>query len=438
MRKASWRWLLLLGILSPSVGWANAFDQFGFEPRDLAMGGTQTVTGDGHVAAYFNPAMLAMQKEVSVGVGLMYAKPVMDVHTLALNDAPNLHLAGAPPDFDGLTLGVLFPLGGKIGNRVALGLGLYIPTNNILRAEAIDPKLPSWYDYQSSPDRIVVALSAGVRILDWLYVGGGAQVLGAFLGGFQFRVNIFNQEFETRSLKNDLALHAAALAGLALDFQKIGLRFGFSYRSPIYLDYDMPTEFDIADVGLIHISMKGVVHYSPHTFSLGVRWAIGPVIAAAEVRYAMWSRAPDPSVQVGMTIDSNVLTALGADKHFDSASPNEPPGFSDTIEPHIGLEYWIIPRFAVRAGYSFRPTPVPLQDGDTNILDGNTHAFSFGVGFSFDDPLEVFAKPVHIDLAYQLLLVPERTANKASGSDVPSYAYSGKVNNLCAAVRYVF
>jgi long-subunit fatty acid transport protein len=139
-----------------------------------------------------------------------------------------------------------------------------------------------------------------------------------------------------------------------------------------------------------------------------------------------------------MTVSSDVLSALGADQRFDARSPNTPPGFVNTLEPHVGLEWYVVPRLAIRLGYSFRPTPVPLQNGDTNILDGDTHSFSAGLGFSFDDPLEIFTKPVHIDLAYQLLLIPDRRADKGSDSALPPYVYSGHVNNVTAAVRYVF
>lgn len=421
----------------PQAAHAHVFEQLGYEPRGVAMGGAQTAAGDGHVASFFNPSMLALSREASVGLGIVWLKPVMDVHAQALSDASRLKLL-EDPDTSGITLGFLFPMGGKVGNRLALGVGLFAPVNNLIRTEAITPGIPSWYFYHSKPSRIIVAASLGIRILDWLYVGAGAQMLGAFVGGFQMRVNLFNQEFEQRGLKNDLETAVAPLAGLTLDFQQIGLRAAFSYRAPLFLRYDMPTTFDIADVGVINLRMQGTVHYTPHTMSLGLRYQYGSLVASAELRYALWSNAPDPSVQISMGVDSEVLAALGANERFDATSTEVPPEFSDTLEPHLGVEWQIVPMFAARMGYAFKPTPVPLQNGDTNILDGDTHAFAAGLGFSFSDPLEVFSKPVHIDLAYQFLYVPERRANKSSNSDVPSYVYSGYAHNVTAAVRYVF
>jgi len=436
------RFLVLAVALSPAVAQANVFEQFGFEPRGVAMGGTQTATGDNHVASYFNPSMLPLGKEFSFGLGVSWAQPVTDVHAQAKADDDYFvrNRPPAPPSFAGLTLGVVFPFGGKLQNHLALGLALYAPTTTVIRSQSYSPEVPSWYFYNSKPDRLALAVGLGLRVpyLDWLYLGGGVQVLGAFLGGFDFRVNLFNQEFEQRALDNSLALKAAPIAGLTLDFAEVGLRVGFSYRGELDLHYDMPTTFDIADVGTLDLVMSGHVHYTPHILSLGLRWAIGPVVTSAELRYALWSQAPDPAVHVGMPLDSEIATALGLEGRFDAMSPEEPPGFSDTLEPHVGVEWYVVPRFALRLGYFFRPTPVPKQGGDTNILDGDTHSFAAGLGFNFDDPLEVFTKPVHVDLAYQFMWIPDRRADKGSTSTVPSYVYGGYAHNVTAAVRYAF
>lgn len=434
------RILMLVLALSPATGRANVFEQFGFEPRGVAMGGAQTASGDGHVASYFNPSMLPLGKEFSFGLGMSWAQPVADVHAQAINDQADFKASPAPPTFGGITLGVVFPFGGKLDNHLALGVALYAPTSTVIRSQAYSPEIPSWYFYGSKPDRLALSVGLGLRIpyLDWLYIGGGVNVLGAFLGGFDFKVNLFNKEFEKRQLDNSLALKAAPSAGLTLDFANIGLRIAFSYRGELDLHYDMPTTFEIADVGTLDLQMRGHVHYTPHIMSLGLRWAIGPVTTSAELRYALWSRAPDPGVQVSMTMDSEIATALGVEGRFDAMSQEVSPGFSDTLEPHVGIEWYIVPRFAARLGYFFRPTPVPKQNGDTNILDGDTHSFSAGLGFNFNDPLEVFAKPVHIDLAYQFMWIPERRADKNAASAVPSYVYSAYVHNVTAAVTYAF
>ena len=73
----------------------------------------------------------------------------------------------------------------------------------------------------------------------------------------------------------------------------------------------------------------------------------------------------------------------------------------------------------------------PCTDGDTLGVTG-------GIGFSFSDPLEVFAEPIIIDLAVKGLWLLPREARKQETDDVPSYQYSMRVLGTTAAVRYNF
>lgn len=439
MQKAISALFASLALVLPAAAGAGVFDSFGYDPRGIGMGGAQVASADDYAASYFNPALLVLQDKVSFGYGFNWTQPRMSVRAVDPARAGELRSPETPSSFNGWSLGVLFPLGGKVSNRLALGVGLYLPSSNVLRTEAIDPRLPSWYFYQAGPERIIVAASAGARITDWLSIGAGAQILGALIGGFDFDLNLFSKQFEGRALRADLETRVAPLAGLALDFKPIGLRFGLNYRGAIASDYRLPTVFDLTDVGVIELVMEGVSHYSPDTFSAGVQYRIGAFVGTAELRYARWSKAPDPSTKVTLNVDGQALESLGIEDQFDIEGSSGAPGFLDTLSTHAGGEYWIVERrFAVRAGYSFRPTPVPQQTGDSNILDGNTHCVSLGLAFSFDDPLEIFGNPIHIEAAGQRLTIGEREAKKDQDAGVPSYKYSGAVNAVSVAVRYVF
>ena len=74
----------------------------------------------------------------------------------------------------------------------------------------------------------------------------------------------------------------------------------------------------------------------------------------------------------------------------------------------------------------------------SNILDGNTIGIAAGVGFNFDDPLEVFQSPVNIDFATQAQFLLPREAIKEATDPVPSYSYSAKMVGLTIVVRYDF
>ena len=49
---------------------------------------------------------------------------------------------------------------------------------------------------------------------------------------------------------------------------------------------------------------------------------------------------------------------------------------------------------------------MPRQDtAGTNLLDNSTVGATLGVGFNFDDPLEVFGSPLQVLAFYLILLV---------------------------------
>ncbi len=416
---------------------ANYFEIFGGDPRGVGMGGAQVSSANDYTATFFNPALLGLQKQFSFGMGYSWEQPSMDVRPVNQGNSASFQPA-KPLDFGGATLGVVFPLGGKVENRLALGVNLFMPAIGMIRTEGVDTNVPAWYQYESGPARMVLAAGAGARITDWLTAGVGVQVLGALQGSFNFTYNIPNKSIDQRGINTDFVSRTAPIAGLALNFKDAGLRFGFSYRGALEVDYHLPTTVSMGSDAQMEVGLDGVAQYTPHTFSLGATWRYESLITSAELRYALWSRAPNPATLVTMKINGNLIKATGLDGKLDAEAVNQKPGFVDTLSPYFGLEYLVVERFAVRLGYAFHATPVPLQNGDMNILDGNSHTIAGGVGVSFDDPLEIFARPIHLELAAQRLFIPERQASKSAGSNVPSYVYGGQVSSVSGALRYEF
>jgi long-chain fatty acid transport protein len=437
MRRAVSGLSIALALFISARSQANALELFGFDPRAVGMGGAQTAAAADYTAAFYNPSLLVLRKDVMIGVGFGWAQPVLSVKAVAPGTEGKLNAQKAP-DFGGVTIGALFPLGGKVQNRVALGFGLYSPSNNLLRVEAIEPTFPAWYQYQSNPNRIVIASGVGVRLADFLLLGVGAQFLANFGGGVDFKLDLFSKEFKKRQLRNDLNTQVAPIAGLTFHAESIGLKVCVSYRAQLKLDFELPTSIDLGDLGVLGLDIRGVAHFSPHTFSSGVEFSKDNLTLTADVRYALWSSAPNPAVSVAVDLKGDVAESLGLAKALATKTDDVNPGFVDTLTPHVGLEYRITERVAVRGGGFFRPTPVPLQNEDTNILDGNTLGIAGGIGALFDDPLEVFSKPLQIHFALQRLFVTERTAEKGKSNPVPSYTYGGHLNSMAVAVRNEF
>ena len=63
------------------------------------------------------------------------------------------------------------------------------------------------------------------------------------------------------------------------------------------------------------------------------------------------------------------------------------PGFVDTLTVRVGGELRLLQEMlVVRAGYGFRPSPVPDQTSSTNIVDNTAHVIAGGVGLNIKLP----------------------------------------------------
>jgi long-subunit fatty acid transport protein len=425
-------------------------ETFGFGPRAASMAGAMTAEANDYSAVHYNPAMLVLQKDVGFGASFLWNRAATEVKAKAgAGDALDCTYC-TPPDSAGFSVGLLFPLAGKVKNRLAFGLGIYLPSQRLLRTQAADPNRPFWYLYNSSPDRIVIMAGAGIRLVDNLTIGIGLQALANLVGqGATMHVDLFSKKATFREIDSTLATRTGPTAGLY--YAPVpAVRFGVSFRWEMALLYEIPAAVNLEGIGTLAFTVSGTTHYTPHTLNFGAAWDVTKDLTVAlDGEYGMWSRAPSPYMSLDVKVGGETLKALGLEdalnintaKNCPDATTSNPcsPGFTDTVMGRLGIEYRVSERFAARIGGFYRPTPVPKQDvPDTNILDATAVGVTGGVGFSFDDPLEVFQSPVRIDVAGQGTFLLPREATKESTDSVPSYSYSATVYGVTAAIRYEF
>lgn len=426
--------------LWPLRSQAGFYEDWGFSPRGVAQGGALTANATDFTAVFYNPAMLVLRKDFNFGIGVDYAATDGRVTPKTLDkelDCTNCD----PKDWAGGNLGLLFPLGGKVENRLALGLGLHLPPGRLVSVRAPDPNRPFWYEWNNEPDRISLYLGAGIRIIDQLSIGVGTQVLADLVGnGATVDVDLFSKEVRFREIDSYLATTSSPTAGLLIE-PAPGLRIGASWRSEMRLLYSIPADINLQGVGELKLVITGYNHYTPHTWNLGVSWDVRPDLTLSlDGSYQLWSRAPSPYVRVSVDLSGETLSALGLDEVLDMDTRDQDPAsprFADTVSPRFGVEYRLTDRFSARGGLWYRPTFVPRQTRRlSNILDANTLGAAAGIGWSFDDPLEVFQAPITIDLAVQGLWLLPREAIKEDTDQVPSYDYALTVFGTSAMVRY--
>jgi long-chain fatty acid transport protein len=426
--------------LRPAPAMASLFDVFGMTARGTAMGGAQGAAGLDHAAVYYNPALLTLRKKVHFGVTLQGVLP-----DLSIDVAPDsTRTPILPASHLGVTIGAVFPLGGKIDDRIALGLAVYLPTLQSTRLDSPDPATPQAYLYQALPQALVLAAGLSGQLTDWLSVGVGVQMLANFQGSMRIDLSLERRRVERRQLSGDLTGEVAPTVGVLLGpFE--GFSVGFTYRDDFGLGFALPIRFNIDRVGVLGIDPQGTGLYTPDQYNIGFAYALPtiPLLLAADFTWMRWSAAPGPAVSIVALLDDRGLRpdAEPPGVLLDLPTIDVPLGAQDTVVTHLGAEYRVQPWLAFQGGYVLRPTPIPDQRGYTSYADATAHVLSVGSSLTWADPLEVHDNPVSLDLFLQATLHPERRAEKDPGLDlerVGSWGFSGAIWNLGVEFRHDF
>lgn len=421
----------------PAAARANPFDVYGFSPRAIGMGGAFTSLADDFTATYYNPAGLTQRQKVHFGIGFQSSIPALSIERVKSDLA---RPSASPSTHNGITVGALFPLGAKIDNRIAFGIGLYVPTSSLFRLDSIDQGTPQWYQYQALPDKLVIAPALGFRILDKLSVGAGLLVLADLTGTGTFSVDLVNRRLSQRDLSVDLGPTVSGTAGVMVG-PFAGLRFGFSFRGNLALNFHLPPKINLEGVGSISLDIKGVASWTPnqYTFATSYEFPSKRLRVAFDLTIAQWSDAPDPATKLDVSATGDVIGKLGLSGALNIKSPDLPLGASNTVTPRFGVEWNITDDWALRGGYFYRPTPLPKQDGFTNYLDNDAHGFSAGVAWTAPDYLEIHNHPVTLEFSLQTLYLPNRSVTKRAASDpVGNLQSSGAYFTLAVSLRHDF
>jgi len=430
--------MIVLVLLTSAPAMAGPFDLFGFGARAIAMGGAATASADDYTAVFYNPANLVTRKTIHLGADFLTTVPNLNI---TLDDPDRGGVPIETDSFSGLGLGVLFPLGGKIDYRIAFGLVLYIPTDELLRVDAVDPQVPRWYIWDSLADKLQILFGIGGEISDWLAVGIGAQSLATIQGDARVGVDPINEVLPERDLKIDIINTASAIAGLRLG-PFYGLSFGFTWRSALEIEFSLPIQLDFGEALDVALVARGRALYTPHILNFGLAWAVPETgwMINAETRYWLWSHAPDPSLQFDLDISGELLAAFGVGDAFNfTAGPSAFPQLNDVFSVHVGAEYWATENVVGRAGYNFRPTPVPSQTGLTNYVDTDSHTISAGIGVTYPDPLNLDDHPVTFEFTGAYSLFPDTRTEKLSAADpIGPYSAGGSILTFSATLRHDF
>lgn len=442
--------MLALLALALGAGGARAsfFDTFGFSARAVARGNALVALGFDYDAAYYNPANVLSRKRVHLGFGFDYTAPAMTFEAVNGDFEPL-----APDDNLAIHLGFSTPIGGVFDNRIGFGLAFFHPLSTGTNVSSVDPALPWWYRYQSLPDKLVIAACLAFEPFEWLRLGVGAQLLAGLDGIVDARLSLAEGRFLHETIDLEVVPRLGPTAGVALgpfggDWGQ--LRFGVAFRGALELDYSLPVQVEIEQVGRLDVLVDGVSLYTPDQLALGVGWESAPApepgwSVELGLTWERWSDAPPAGARFVLTIDDRYLQPTNPsdpadtpDLIVDVQGDPIPLGAADILVPRLGVEWRPEDHWSIRAGYFFRPTPLPDPIYQSNTLDAAAHVMSLGAGLLFGDPTGDKAAPLSLDLALQWTHLTQRSIAKdpVAGSPQGAYQVSGEIWHISLDLRH--
>lgn len=430
----------LLSSLTPAA-LASPVELYGFGVRRMGRGGGGIAIADGAEPVMDNPAALASLDRQQFIVGYIFGNSKFpdfpdlywDTNRDGLindNDTP-LDWGPDYPSHHGALLAGALPM----GRTVTLGLGLYLPTEHLIRLETFDPQLPTWFMYSNRLQRYELSVGLGVRPIAGVAFGAGilmipkanyslegtlsAVVSGA--GEGDGVSDILSMSLDVHSMTLDIVPGILPIFGVHWDAGQAipaidGLTLGAAWQAegglPINVDMNLQANIQteaMEDLDSIVLPMLiglelGVYdHYVPERLTMGAAWSFkakDPVFkgdnlltVSADVRRTAWDRMAVSVAQVVHSEVSGATVDLGEDPVVDG-NP-----YSIVLEPtwatRLGLDVRL-PGFMAgkmgkvflrgRGGFGYEPTPLQAQGSGTALLDADRLIFSGGIGVEHDDP----------------------------------------------------
>lgn len=350
---------------APGAARADNFEEFGFGARAQGMGGAFTALASDYTATYYNPGGLILSRHLNLGFGFSFADYLLEVDTRAggqtEGDAERI------PDLSAFTLGISKTIPLDIPDRLAFGLGVFLPTRGIINLKARAPdRQPEWFRYGERHDRIHLLPAAAVKITRWLSFGAGASVFVDAVGGTTISAGITSPvqpDFKLK-LKPDLGVVLGVMVAPA-DW----ISFGLTYRQEHSFKLDFPALANVQGIQL-PLRLETITFYQPHQLQFGVAINVTDhMVVAFDLAWFHWSAFDDPFLVVSSTV---------------AAVPPQPEvDFQDSFSPRLGFELNATEWMALRWGYWYRSGIIDDQTDQTNLIDSGKHVFTLGAGFSW-------------------------------------------------------
>jgi len=359
----------------PAFGASFALSENG--ARAQGMAGAYVGQADDASAVWYNPAGLVRTPKagtITLGGNLFIprvsADDVRDVRTNPADDPHAGGEAGATP---------MTPLGYaslRAGDRVAFGLGINTPFGL-----SVDWEDNAFVRYQSAFAELrtlFVTPAVGVRLTDWLNVGGGVSYVYAdaeLERQIFFGPGLDDGTFRLGGKANDWAYNVGVQAVLAHDKGKLDrLTLGITYHSAVVLDFnsnDSSVNFTVpaAFASTFPDSPASTTIDLPDVWTVGLSAAfVDRTTVNLDIQRFGWATFEGLGIETKNPATQAVIAPIVRD-------------YDNTIAIRLGVEHWLNDTWALRGGYAFDQTPIPDKTLDPLLPDADRHFAHLGVGY---------------------------------------------------------
>jgi long-subunit fatty acid transport protein len=339
---------------------ASAPDLYGYGARSSALAGAGAADASGYDAAWANPAGLAYAPRLRLTVGWVQGGSSlrMDGDDRSVEATRGVLVGAALP----------LPFTGALRERLAFGIGLYLPSGVLNRALAPFPDQPRLALLESRSQVVSVLTALSVRLLPNLSIGAGLSTLAALTGEIHLQPD--SAGHISSLVTEQLAWAFSPVIGVR--WQPIDeLRLGLTGHGVSRDDYELRITSELGSllpIGLPVLRLGGTAQYDPLQLQAeGALRLRGWLTVLAGATYKRWSDFPLPTTNA------------------TAATPAQPDtGYHDTVVPRAALEAstdWGNAKVQLRAGYFFEMSPAP-RDAPV-LLDADRHVFCAGAGLTW-------------------------------------------------------
>lgn len=442
----------LSGSAAASMG--NLGTSYGVLPSDLATAQALSIFNTHASAAYYNPAALTQDPRGELTMGLMGAKPQLEINSLWSDGT--VTRSGTNVYFDTPSSQVLLGMKTDLTNMTTLHKPTYLAV--VIGMEKLGTEMLA---FNSETSQTGQSFEYGRKPL-FLTIGGGTELLPGISTGFSTRVTLHSSatmnasatlggktSYEQLTVSAEPQLRP--IFGLNIDWGKAlcgsedcwteswmaGIKTAFAYR--FYSNTKTTVNSNITIPGTVPapgvaLAVTTLDSYQPNILSFGLLYEQpGSFRVGLTVEQQQWSKLEE-ELESDTIKDQAVKASIGQLQ------------FRDIIVPRLGGQFWFTDHLSLLTGVAFRKSPLDTNTSlDINYLDSDKIIFGVGMRWEIEDPF-ILAYPMYINLGYQYQKLKDRefelyTSKGASTSSPRHYETvetSGNVSALSASITLKF